>query len=194
MRRIFLFCVITAWLGPGHAMAAEDPELATFVDQSRQMVQAFAGALKGELQAAVKEGGPRHAISVCQLTAPQIARDMSARPGWTVGRTSHKLRNPANAPDAWEAAALDDFLARAAAGQNPKGLETAALVEADGGKTYRYMKAIPVQEVCLSCHGSGIAAEVRERIEALYPDDRATGFAVGDLRGAFTVTRAVMEP
>jgi len=193
MRPLFLFCVITALLGPGPVMAAEDPELRAFVEESRRMVGAFAGSLKGELQAAVKEGGPRHAISVCKLTAPQIARDMSSRPGWNVGRTSHKLRNPENAPDAWEDAVLTDFLGRVAAGQDPKGLEKAELVVTDGRKAYRYMKAIPVQKVCLGCHGAGIKAEVREQIEALYPDDRATGFELGDLRGAFTVTRAVAD-
>jgi len=194
MRRLILFCAVTSLLMSGHVTAAEGPELEAFVKESRQMVQAFARSLKGELQAAIKEGGPRHAISVCKLTAPQIARDMSDRPGWTVGRTSHKLRNPENAPDAWEAAVLDSFLERAAAGQDPKGLETAELAEADGRKAYRYMKAIPVQKVCLGCHGSGIKAEVRERIEALYPGDQATGFELGDLRGAFTVTKTVADP
>lgn len=193
MRPTLLLCAIAALLGPVPATAAQDPELAAFVGESRQMIQAFARALKGELQAAVKQGGPPHAIAVCKLTAPQIARDISDRPGWTIGRTSHRLRNPENAPDAWEAAVLEDFLARAAAGQDVKGLERAEAVEADGRKAYRYMKAIPVQEVCLACHGAGLSAEVRARIEALYPEDKATGFAPGELRGAFTVTRSAAD-
>jgi hypothetical protein len=39
-----------------------------------------------------------------------------------------------------------------------------------------------IDGVCLTCHGSvgsDVAAALRER----YPDDRATGYALGDFRG-----------
>jgi hypothetical protein len=32
---------------------------------------------------------------------------------------------------------------------------------------------------------------VTAKLKALYPDDRATGYAVGDIRGAMTLSRAV---
>jgi hypothetical protein len=59
-----------------------------------------------------------------------------------------------------------------------------------GSRAYfRYMQAIPMQGMCMSCHGprEALAPEVRERLEERYPHDRATGFAVGDLRGAFSI-------
>lgn len=40
-----------------------------------------------------------------------------------------------------------------------------------------------------TCHGPGnsIPDTVRAMLAARYPDDRATGYAVGDLRGAISV-------
>jgi hypothetical protein len=51
------------------------------------------------------------------------------------------------------------------------------------------MKAIPVGQVCLTCHGSDIAPELRTEINTYYPEDMATGFELGELRGAFTITK-----
>lgn len=56
--------------------------------------------------------------------------------------------------------------------------------------TFRYMKAIPMQGMCMTCHGGQelIPDNVKERLATLYPDDQATGFTPGSLRGAFTVS------
>ena len=72
------------------------------VEASRETVKEFMQTLKKELQTSMQEGGPVNAVSVCNLTAPAIANTYSVRNGWEVGRTSLKLRNPKNAPDAWE--------------------------------------------------------------------------------------------
>ena len=81
------------------------------------------------------------------------------------------------------------ILDRAAAGENLKTMERVEVVESNGRQSYRYMKAIPVGEICLTCHGSDIAPELKAKIESVYPDDQATGFALGELRGAFTITK-----
>ena len=70
---------------------------------------------------ALAVGGPTDAIEVCKIAAPEIAATASDAQGWRIGRTSLKLRNPANAPDAWELAVLRDFEARKAAGEDPGG-------------------------------------------------------------------------
>jgi hypothetical protein len=189
MRVFIALLLVFGLLMPASVKAGEGSDREVFIQESRAMVKAFAGNLKGELQAAIKEGGPIHAISVCNVKAPEIARDLSQPPQWTVGRTSHKLRNPDNAPDDWEAMVLGDFLERAAAGESLDAMEKMELVESDAGQTYRYMKAIPAGEVCLTCHGSDIAPELKAEIDTFYPNDQATGFALGELRGAFTLTK-----
>ena len=39
--------------------------------------------------------------------------------------------------------------------------------------------------MCLACHGEHPAEAVRERLAALYPEDNASGYREGDLRGVF---------
>lgn len=169
----------------GPAGAAED--LSSRVQASKAAVSAFAGSLKGALKGALEKGGPLGAIAACNERAPAIASEQSARHGLAIGRTSLGVRNPANAPDAWERAVLEDFERRRAAGEDAADLVRYEVVETDGRREFRFMKAIPTGEVCLACHGAALAPEVASRLDALYPDDRARGFAVGDLRGAFTV-------
>ncbi|RMG50074.1 MAG: DUF3365 domain-containing protein [Gammaproteobacteria bacterium] len=157
--------------------------------ETRKVVKEFAGELKATLQSAMKAGGPESAITVCNQAAPAIARGISEKYGWEIGRTSLRLRNPANAPDEWERKVLEDFERRKAAGEPVQKLEHAEVVQTDHGKVYRYMKAIPTGKVCLTCHGTNIQPALAKRIKTLYPEDKATGFRPGDIRGAFTVIR-----
>lgn len=54
---------------------------------------------------------------------------------------------------------------------------------------HRYMKAIPTEPVCTVCHGRQLPPTLQQAIAAKYPADAATGFEVGDLRGAVYVVR-----
>lgn len=153
----------------------------------RQSIQAYGGELKQELTSAIKSGGAIAALEACHLKAPKIAQQVSEKSGVKVARTSLKPRNAASAPDAWEEEVLNNFEARKAKGEDVNTLEFHAIVEEDGKREARYMKAIPTAELCLNCHGSKIQPDVMAKITALYPQDKAVGFNVGDLRGAFTV-------
>lgn len=183
MKRWFLLGVMAAAV-PG--FAADDAER---VAASRAAVKDFMGTLQGELQAAMKAGGPTNAIEVCNKKAPAIAQEVSKAKGFHIARTSLKTRNPDNAPDAWERKVLEDFEARKRAGEDPTKLEHHEVVTADGKQTFRYMKAIPTGELCLNCHGEKLDPKVSETLKRLYPKDQATGFKVGDLRGAFTISQ-----
>ena len=159
------------------------------VMESRREVKSFMEELKGELQAAVSSKGPAGAISVCRREAPAIAGRLSGANGWWVARTSLQVRNPANEPDAWEHGVLEYFEARRQAGEDPATLEYAEVVELGGGRVFRYMKAIPTGPICVLCHGKNLDSSVQAELQRLYPQDKATGFAPGDIRGAFTLIR-----
>jgi hypothetical protein len=159
------------------------------VDASRTTAKEFMQTLKQELQAGMQDGGPVNAISVCNLSAPAIANTYSVRNGWDVGRTSLKLRNPANAPDAWERSVLESFEERKAAGENPAKIEHYEVVSQDGVRELRYMKAIPTAELCLVCHGENIDTVTQARLDTLYPEDQARGYKAGDIRGAFSISQ-----
>lgn len=155
------------------------------LEEGREIARGFGAELRGALQAAMEEGGPLAAIEVCQEKAPAIARRASEASGAEVGRTSTRVRNPANRPDSHELAVLGEFaerLATGAADPPPERLDTL-----DDGRV-RFMSAIVVQPPCLACHGESLAPVVAEVIDARYPQDEARGYAPGELRGAFTIT------
>jgi hypothetical protein len=145
------------------------------VARGREIVAPF----KTELQRALLEGlerGPVDAIAVCQIQAPRIAAER-AGDGVELGRTSHRLRNPANAPRGWVEPLLADYLS-GAVDLEPRAVRLSA-------ERVGYVEPIRVQAVCLPCHGDPLAPEVASEIRRRYPDDRATGFAIGDFRGVF---------
>lgn len=121
-------------------------------------------------------GGPGEAIAVCRVEVPRIAAALS-HDGVRVGRTSHKLRNPANAPPGW----AQPLLAAQVADPAQRGPHAVAL---PGGRV-GYVEPIFVQPACLACHGETLAAPVSEALARLYPEDRAVGFRAGDFRGLF---------
>jgi Protein of unknown function (DUF3365) len=169
------------------AAAADDP----WVAEARSVATAMPPKLLAVLTDAINQGGPEGAIAVCKDKAPQMAQAASAQSGWQIRRVSLRNRNPKAVPDEWEKVALADFDRRAAAGENPATLERAEVVPVDGRPTYRYLRALPTQELCVSCHGApeklspAVAAKLRE----LYPDDRAVGYSPGQIRGAVTLKK-----
>jgi len=176
---------MAACLFPLPALAQDAEDLKA---QAAQNTSGFADALKEELVGTMNAGGPMAAIDACNEKAPAIAGARS-QDGWRVGRTSLKLRNPGNAPDAWEEKTLREFEARKAKGEPAGQLAKAEIVNENGQKTFRFMKAIPTAPLCLSCHGQEIKPEVAAKLDTLYPMDTARGFAEGDLRGAFTLSK-----
>ncbi len=161
--------------------------------EAREISGAFFSELKGELAKGLKAGGPVAAVGVCKELAPAIASKHAQRSGWDVGRTSLKLRNPNNAPDAWEAAVLLQLEQRRSSGEAVDSLTYDEIVEEGGDNYYRFMKGIvmpPMQEMpCLACHGETIDAETAAMLDRLYPQDEARGYKAGQLRGAFTLKK-----
>lgn len=163
------------------------------VEQSKSAVQELAGKLMKEMKTAMQAGGPVQAIKACNESAPLIASEISEKYNWQVGRTSLKLRNPANAPDAWEEAVLKKFAERRAAGESPEKMAYFEVVEEKGQKNFRFMKAIgmpPLAKMpCLICHGDNIDSTISTKLNELYPNDKAVGYKAGEIRGAFTITQ-----
>jgi hypothetical protein len=179
-----------AFIVSGAALADQAATPDPKVDEAKGLIKEFATTLQGELQAAMKAGGPTQAIEVCQERAPAIAAGLSERSGWAVGRTSLKTRNVAdNTPDAWETEVLTTFEARKAKGEAVETMAFGEVVETDAGKEFRFMKAIPTAKVCLACHGSAITPEVTAALDEAYPGDQARGYAEGDIRGAFSLSK-----
>lgn len=159
-------------------------ELAGIKQELKPIIQSFAKDLQSELINAVKTGGPVSGIHVCQVQAPSITNKHS-QSEWQVARTSLKYRNSHNAPDQWETTQLLKFDEALKQGQDP---QTMWAIHEDE-KQIRVMKAIPTKAICLTCHGQNITPEIRNKLHALYPNDLATGYQEGQIRGAFSLMK-----
>lgn len=169
--------------------------------ETEQAVARLGGEAAGELvttlgsrlQRAIAERGAVGALEFCSVEGLPLTAEVSRATGFEVKRTSSRLRNPANAPDSLERAALDRFEAVVAAGDSlPEHV-----VQGTPAGDFRYYRPLRVQPLCLQCHGSleDLAAGVNTALAERYPEDEATGYAVGDLRGVVRVTvpRSALE-
>lgn len=162
-----------------------------------QAMRGMAGELTSQLgqtlKAKLSTEGPVAAVSVCKEAAPAIAKSLSEQHGARVGRVGTRARNAATGvPNDWQKAALADFESRLAAGDNPAEIEHWSVADSGNGqRELRYAKAIVMQPMCVTCHGKAddIPAPLAEKIRAEYPGDQATGYLVGQLRGAVVVVR-----
>ena len=159
--------------------------------EARKVASMVPPKLLAVLTVEMDKSGPEGAIGVCREKAPEMARAASQQTGWAIRRVSLNNRNPKAVPDAWERAALEDFDRRAAAGESPATLEKGEMVTEDGKKSYRYLKALPTVEVCTQCHGAQdkLSPAVKEKLAALYPQDKAVGYSAGQIRGAITIRK-----
>jgi hypothetical protein len=178
-------------LGPSllissYSVLAHEPDLNALKAEAITIVKQFGGTLKPQLKKALKEGGVKHAIEVCSVLAPNIAKELSLASQWQVKRVSLKARNNPNAiPDAWEKSTLESFDQRQQTGEKPQTIAKAEIVNHE----YRFMKAQGVEPLCLTCHGSSLSEEAKAALTQYYPEDKATGYALGEIRGAFSLTK-----
>jgi hypothetical protein len=176
-RRILSLAAAAALLCACSDQQDAPPATRDLAAEGAALLAPFKSSLMQALSAGMQEG-PAAAIDVCSVKAPRIAEELSVD-GVRMGRSSHKLRNPDNAPPDWLVPVLEDYTSREADLQ-PRTVEIAA-------DRHGYVEPIITQPLCLTCHGSALDADVAASIAERYPEDRATGFEAGDLRGVFWV-------
>jgi hypothetical protein len=173
-------------LHPLSAAANGQVQKAELELEARSIIQKFAGTLKPLLKGAIRSGGLDHAITICANQAPIIAQQLSRETGWTIKRVSLKPRNNKNAiADPFEQKILRQFNQRQINGELPESIIYSEIV----GNRFRYMKAQGVEDVCLHCHGENLNADVAGALKRHYPDDTATGYSKGQIRGAFSLIK-----
>ena len=145
----------------------------------------FGDRLRNELRAAMSEDGAAGAVSFCHDQAPRIADEVMAAHGVRLGRVAvaGRNRNPGNAHGGWQGELLDSFQQAVDTGGAPEAQMAVIRDQVPAGVELRMARGIRVEAACLMCHGDNIAPPIAERLAALYPEDRATGFLEGDLRG-----------
>ncbi len=147
------------------------------IERGQEILLPFKQQLMQSLQEGMQKS-PVVALDVCRIKAPSIASDVSSN-GIRVGRSSHKLRNQANQPPEWVRPVMQDYL------ENADDREPRVVTLDDGSNGY--IEAIILQPQCTACHGDNISRPVLDLLSEYYPQDQATGFAIGELRGVFWV-------
>ncbi len=187
---VYVLCAVLASLVPLHVAAESSGTADALNAEAMAIVKRFAGTLKPKLKSAIESGGPVNAVEICAVEAPQIAATLSSETGWTVKRVSLKPRNKDSAvADPWEATLLQGFEARLAAGDAPRQLVHSQVV--DG--RYRFIKAQVTEGLCLNCHGQSLHPAVAAAIKRHYPRDQATGYSLGQVRGAFSLSKKLQR-
>lgn len=170
------------------AMAEDEASKSALKTEAIHIVKTFGGMLKPKLKGAIQSGGLVHAINVCSVEAPKIAKSLSEDTGWSIKRVSLKARNKSSAtPDVFERMVLAQFDERQASGELASAMMCAEIVD----NKYRFMKAQGVEGICLSCHGASLQPDVKQAISKFYPEDAATDYSLGQIRGAFSLVKVL---
>lgn len=162
-----------------------------YLDESRNTALEFRKRLSGVQKEQMESVGAENAIPVCKVIAPAMTAEYSID-GRELKRVSLKARNKVlGTPDAWEKEVLEGFDKAQREGKPVDAMEASTVSQDADGRWFRYMKAIPTQPQCLQCHGkpTDISSGMKALLTQEYPDDRATGYSVGEIRGAISIKR-----
>lgn len=147
------------------------------LDKAKSAQKMLGKTLLKELTTTSANEGFPAAVEVCNVRAPEIAEKVERETDVAIGRTSFKLRNPDNKPPEWAEPFVEARVAEP------------TLLESESGDMLAYLAPIKLAGMCTNCHGpeDKIDPGVKEKLAELYPQDQATGFEPGDLRGWFWV-------
>ena len=141
--------------------------------------------LGSTLKSTIQERGIPAALDYCSLYAYPLVDSIEQKYSVTIKRASIATRNQQDAPDQQEIKIIQMYLEDLQEGKTP---EVFINVKPD---EILYAKPILLNDaVCLNCHGQ-VGTEITDEnyrvIKALYPEDKATGHKLGDLRGIWSI-------
>ena len=195
MKRFFLFSLILVFsfliTNCSKKPAAEITE--TLKAGLRSNAQEFMQTLKSVLVKEIQTNGLPAAVSVCSDTAQVLTNNFGINKGIFIKRVSFKNRNPNDYPNEIETKGLKYFEELKSKGQLNDSTEFFELIEKDDITKVQYLKPIIIQPPCLNCHGDEkfIQPEVKKIINQKYPNDKATGYNLNDLRGAVSIQKVL---
>jgi len=179
---LVLVASVQAQLPPDTWRIADAPaELRPLVSRADLIVISLQDELLRELARGFNEGGPGFAIKSCHVDVVGVTRHLARQERVAAGRTSDRLRSPANAPRPWAAP-----LVAAYAGRQARDVDGFVV---DLGDAVGVLRPMAQRSICASCHGPADKFDpaVRSALRERYPADRAIGFRQGEIRGWFWV-------
>ncbi|MEQ8414576.1 MAG: DUF3365 domain-containing protein [Imperialibacter sp.] len=135
----------------------------------------------------IESEGILGAVEYCNVNAFPLVDSLSKANLATIRRVSNKWRNPKDAPEADEIAIMEAYAYSVEQGQAPRE----EVFMEDNSTQVIYTRPIMMGAgLCLQCHGTPgkeLTQEVEDKIKSLYPDDKATGYELGEWRGIWKV-------
>ncbi|MCO6495140.1 MAG: DUF3365 domain-containing protein [Bacteroidetes bacterium] len=162
-------------------------DTAKFLAIGKEMASQTQQILLSNVSNAIKEFGVPGAVNFCNTKAVYLTDSASEMFMAQIGRVSAKNRNPNNALNtnldktAWEE--ISKMMA-------DKVITDKHLILQEDNEVY-YYKAIPIaMPACLACHGEvgkDVSQETFDVIKSVYPNDKAIGYEMGQLRGLWKI-------
>lgn len=195
MKKLFFITIISI----GYLLSScqnnelSDVEKKQYQKELSGYAKSYMKELKGVLLSNMKLGGPLKAVNVCSDTAADLSDSFAKYNDVEVKRVSFKNRNPNNRPDDFESKALKTFEKLLSEGKLETSTSIIEKSKIDGAEAVRFVKPIMVDAPCLNCHGTEtqISNKVAKVINEKYPNDKAFGYEIGDLRGVISVTKVL---
>jgi len=163
-----------------------DKEKQEYTNKGNDISQATFKALSEKLTEQMKLGGPAQAIPFCNVEAIPLTHQLSKEFNATIKRTSDKLRNQENNPTKRELEIINNYQQLIS-----EKKEITPIVEVDSNNKKHYYAPIKLKANCLACHGKVeefVSVKTDSIIKSVYPNDMATGYNEGDLRGIWSIT------
>ncbi len=144
-------------------------------------------ALLQTLMKKIESEGVIGAVEYCQMNAIPLVDSLSRSHKAIIRRVSNKWRNPKDAPTGDEVGIMEAYTYSIEQGQAPRE----EVFMDDNTTQVVYTRPIMMgAALCLQCHGTvdkELTPEVAEKINSLYPEDKATGYQLGEWRGIWKV-------
>jgi len=187
---IFMFSALLISCGnqpdtPKQAEPVETIDTTEILEQGKAISKAAFKTLSSNLKMAMEEGGVDNALKFCNIQAMPLTDSVSSKYDVNLRRASHRPRNPGNRADSLELEIIKEYLS-----QIEDNGELKPVVKQHGNKVSYHAPIRITNQLCLSCHGQpgkDIAEADLETLQELYPQDEATGFEMGELRGIWSI-------
>lgn len=159
---------------------------------ARQAALTFDQRMNSEILARLDRNEDPVAVFMAYAdNVPGWGKDLSDAAKIDFSRTALGVRTPADAPDAWEKQQMEQMSFMLDAGIDPETMEVAEIVTEGDTKVFRWMRPVLMKDGCLACHGETIDPRVKLLLGQEYPLDEATGYAAGQLGGAYSVRKVL---
>ena len=168
-----------------------DPAAAQIAQLGYRTIDQIGSLLIDEVKRELATKETSLAVSIMHLKTMELPKPMAGQPGITaIKRTSLMLRDPNNAPDGADWAALDKIHKQLMADQSPDKMLVQRIVQPGKPVEWRVYRPIATSQSCLACHGDPktFRPGVKEALDQQYPEDKAIDYSAQEWRGVIRVS------